>query len=116
MVRVGRSKYIHQLYGGYRHSLLIQIRYLERKLALAFRTNLTRYIHDLYLYVWLISNHLYIVRALTAETRTSITTNSAWASVPMRQKAGKHKPERPTSKLTPSQLIQIHHDRPCALL
>ena len=26
-----------------------QIRYLERKLALAFRTNLTRYIHDLYL-------------------------------------------------------------------
>jgi ATP-binding cassette subfamily D (ALD) long-chain fatty acid import protein len=28
---------------------LCQIRYLERKLALAFRTNLTRYIHDLYL-------------------------------------------------------------------
>lgn len=28
----------------------LEIRYLERKLALAFRTNLTRYIHDLYLY------------------------------------------------------------------
>ncbi|ADV19885.1 ATP-binding cassette (ABC) transporter, putative [Cryptococcus gattii WM276] len=27
----------------------LEIRYLERKLALAFRTNLTRYIHDLYL-------------------------------------------------------------------
>lgn len=27
------------------------IRYLEHKLALAFRTNLTRYIHDLYLCV-----------------------------------------------------------------
>ena len=27
------------------------IRFLERKLALAFRTNLTRYIHDLYLCV-----------------------------------------------------------------
>jgi ATP-binding cassette subfamily D (ALD) long-chain fatty acid import protein len=26
-----------------------QIRYLEHKIALAFRTNLTRYIHDIYL-------------------------------------------------------------------
>ena len=34
---------------GLTTATLIQIRYLERKLALAFRTNLTRYIHDLYL-------------------------------------------------------------------
>lgn len=30
-------------------SLISLIRFLEHKLALAFRTNLTRYIHDIYL-------------------------------------------------------------------
>lgn len=36
----------------------LEIRYLERKLALAFRTNLTRYIHDLYLYALVLASAL----------------------------------------------------------
>ena len=33
----------------------VQIRYLQSKLALAFRTRLTRYVHDLYLFVTLLT-------------------------------------------------------------
>jgi ATP-binding cassette subfamily D (ALD) long-chain fatty acid import protein len=52
VVRPCDTEHIHQLYGKPTHAEAhrpLQIRFLERKLALAFRTNLTRYIHDLYL-------------------------------------------------------------------
>ena len=45
------TQHIYKLYGEpwRRQAPDAQIRFLEKKLALAFRTNLTRYIHDLYL-------------------------------------------------------------------
>jgi ABC-type uncharacterized transport system fused permease/ATPase subunit len=52
MVVCARSaEYLYQCNGELPPDKADQIRFLERKLALAFRTNLTRYIHDLYLCV-----------------------------------------------------------------